>query len=578
MATSYNPDKVPPPLSDSSSYQDWRKIVDLWGKFTTCAPAKQGMAVIFSLKSSDQQKVLSLPTEVICADDGLNSVLKRLDELYLEDETLELYSSLEDFESYKRSSSTLINDFLIEFELKYGKIKTHGITYPEELLGFRLLKSANLSSSDEKLAKATSDLKYPTMKLQLKRLFSEKKKLDSPSIEEINYQEEQPAETLYTKSRPPYRGRFIGRGNQTQGRGFPSQGRGFPSQGRGFQPPSRGTPMNWRYPNTPTQWRQQHPPTFKAPSNIAPQSNSNSKQQMNPLNPMGTISTCGICKSVMHWAAQCPHNTSNTYLSDMQLEQQAPQYPFDPYGEGCDQEVAPTLELECEIVLFQTDFDYPTLISGLLAESFNHAVIDCGASKTVCGKAWLHVLLETLPDSLSKLVCYGESKRVFKFGDGQRVTSEGTVSFPAVIGKFTITIEADIVDADIPLLFSKDSLKKAGMAIDFLYDTAFFLGQCLPLSVTTSGHLILPITKYALLLNQKDKPINMILSADSSSMSKEGIAKKLHRQFAHAPPEGIVKLLKSAKAPWNQDKDLFDLMTCGTCNRYCTAPPKSVVG
>ena len=284
MATSYNPDKVPPPLSDSSSYQDWRKIVDLWGKFTTCAPAKQGMAVIFSLKSSDQQKVLSLPTEVICADDGLNSVLKRLDELYLEDETLELYSSLEDFESYKRSSSTLIND------LKYGKIKTHGITYPEELLGFRLLKSANLSSSDEKLAKATSDLKYPTMKLQLKRLFSEKKKLDSPAIEEINYQEEQPAETLYTKSRPSYRGRFIGRGNQTQGRGFPYQGRGFPSQGRGFQPPSRGTPMNWRYPNTPTQWRQQHPPTFKAPSNLAPQSNSNSKQQMNPLNPMGTIS------------------------------------------------------------------------------------------------------------------------------------------------------------------------------------------------------------------------------------------------------------------------------------------------
>ena len=126
MATSYNPDKVPPPLSDSSSYQDWRKIVDLWGKFTTCAPNKQGMAVIFSLKSSDQQKVLSIPTEQICAEDGLETVLKRLDELYLEDETLEMYSALEDFESYKRPSSLLINDFLIEFELKYDKIKLMG--------------------------------------------------------------------------------------------------------------------------------------------------------------------------------------------------------------------------------------------------------------------------------------------------------------------------------------------------------------------------------------------------------------------------------------------------------------------
>ena len=71
---------------------------------------------------------------------------------------------------------------------------------------------------------------------------------------------------------------------------------------------------------------------------------------------------------------------------------------------------------------------------------------------------------------------------------------------------------------------SKDSLKKVGMAIYFLYDTGFFLGQCLSL-FTTSGHLILPITKYALMLNQKDKPLNMILSADFSFMSKEGIAK-----------------------------------------------------
>ena len=82
------------------------------------------MAVIFSLKSSKQQKVISLPTEVICAKDVLDSVLKRLDELYLEDETLESYSSLEDFES-RRKSSTLINDFWVEFELKYGKINSH---------------------------------------------------------------------------------------------------------------------------------------------------------------------------------------------------------------------------------------------------------------------------------------------------------------------------------------------------------------------------------------------------------------------------------------------------------------------
>ena len=361
MATSYNPDKVPPPLSDSSSYQDWRKIVDLWGKFTTCAPNKQGMAVIFSLSSSDQKKVLSLPSDTICAEDGLQAVLKRLDELYLEDETLEMYSALEDFESYKRSSSLLINDFLIEFELKYDKIKTHGITYPEELLGFRLLKAANLSSSDEKLAKATSDLKYSTMKLQLKRLFSEKKGIKT-SEEEINYQHEYPPSDIYYSQtpRPPYRGRFQ----------------------------SRGTPQNWRYPNAsmsrtpnkPQQWRNPHPsPQSFRPQYVPAQSKPDMKKPpMNPVNNMGTISKCAICKSVMHWAAQCPHNNSTLLTgTEQQIVPQTPPYSFDPYVQPAEQdETSPVFELECDIILYQADYDSPTQISRLLAESFNCAVID----------------------------------------------------------------------------------------------------------------------------------------------------------------------------------------------------------
>ena len=68
------------------------------------------MAVIFTLKASDQKKVLSLSNDVICSETGLESVLKRLDKLYLEDETLEMYRALEDFEAFKRQSSIPIND------------------------------------------------------------------------------------------------------------------------------------------------------------------------------------------------------------------------------------------------------------------------------------------------------------------------------------------------------------------------------------------------------------------------------------------------------------------------------------
>ena len=125
-------------------------------------------------------------------------------------------------------------------------------------------------------------------------------------------------------------------------------------------------------------------------------------------------SICGICKSVMHWVPQFPDNTLNTYLSS--------RYPFDPHDKGCDQ--------ECDIVLFQTDFDYPSLISGLLAESCSDRL---WSFQNSVRKSLVTVHLETIPDYLSKLVCCRESKRVFKFGDWQRVTSEDTVSLPVVI-------------------------------------------------------------------------------------------------------------------------------------------------
>ena len=257
---------------------------------------------------------------------------------------------------------------------------------------------------------------------------------------------------------------------------------------------------------------------------------------------------------------------------------------FDPYVQPAEQdETSPVFELECDIILYQADYDSPTQITRLLAESFNCAVIDCGASRTVCGKIWLQVLLESIPKELTDAIQYLPSKRVFKFGDGKRFPSEGIVIFPAVIGNSSIMIEADIVDAEVPLLFSKDSLKKAGMAIDFKFDTVDFLNQCLPLSVTSSGHYILPITKYSLMLNCSSKPVNMVLTAEYSTKSKKEIAWKLHRQFAHAPTERIIKLLKSAKEPWNEDKDLFDALQsvfkeCETCNKYQTALPRPVVG
>ena len=59
MAT-YNPDKMPPPLSSSANYEDWKKMITMWSTFTTLQKEKQGTAILLSLKGTDQEAVLEL--------------------------------------------------------------------------------------------------------------------------------------------------------------------------------------------------------------------------------------------------------------------------------------------------------------------------------------------------------------------------------------------------------------------------------------------------------------------------------------------------------------------------------------
>ena len=62
---------MPPPLSESASYDDWKKMVNIWGTFTSLAKEKQGTAVLLSLKGTDQEAVLEIDQAQINHADGL---------------------------------------------------------------------------------------------------------------------------------------------------------------------------------------------------------------------------------------------------------------------------------------------------------------------------------------------------------------------------------------------------------------------------------------------------------------------------------------------------------------------------
>ena len=225
--------------------------------------------------------------------------------------------------------------------------------------------------------------------------------------------------------------------------------------------------------------------------------------------------------------------------------------------------------------MFQSDFDHPTNLCTLVSESWNHAVLDSGASKTICGSMWLSTYVDSLSDSDKLAVAY--SNNSFRFDDGRQVQSTSMAQFPAYLGSKRVFIVSDVVDLDIPLPFSRVSMKNAKMNINFEQDTVQALHQELPLSLTQSGHYILPLSPSTQLLQEINQPtfqdtdtvtlhVREITGDDTNVAS---IASKLHRQFAHAPAWKLLRLVSHAGSSWANNSALKLKFT----RLLTTAPP-----
>ena len=146
-----------------------------------------------------------------------------------------------------------------------------------------------------------------------------------------------------------------------------------------------------------------------------------------------------------------------------------------------------------------------------------------------------------------------------------------SVRLPIFIGDKSVYLNTDVIDEKIPLLFSKESLKRADSKIDFVNDMITLFNQNINLIITTSGHYAIPITKNSRIIHSGNDSQQITLTSKLSD--KNSIAIKLHRQFAHPKCEKLINLLKSAAPPWNDDKELFTLLEklsdkCDICKKY----------
>ena len=89
--------------------------------------------------------ILELNEEQISYDQGVDRIILRLTDLYKKDE---LNEKFEDFGKTcrVRQPETSLQQFNVDFNQKYHKLRQHVTTITEDLFAFKLLKAAILTS------------------------------------------------------------------------------------------------------------------------------------------------------------------------------------------------------------------------------------------------------------------------------------------------------------------------------------------------------------------------------------------------------------------------------------------------
>ena len=295
---------------------------------------------------------------------------------------------------------------------------------------------------------------------------------------------------------------------------------------------------------------------------------------LNPRDRSGNILKCFNCNSVKHSVNKCPHpkDISNMTCHKCGLLGHLAFNCSEQKGDKVEESSSsPHVEY---ITLLNSK---PDRMKNLIGESFGMAGLDSGCTKSVTGEMWLDEYLQTLSEQDRLQISERSNDATFQFGDGAEVISSKLVKIPVVIGSKKFFIEANVVKNELPLLLSRQSMKRAEMIIDYSNDTVNVGGKdIIKLTYTSSVHYCLPLTR--LLLHDSSPHSRIVLYAvhlkTMTVDEKRRKATKLHRQFSHASKEKLIRLVKNSDY---HDKEFLTCIedcynNCEICGKYKSQP------
>ena len=555
-----------PTMSPSGGYAQWKKAITFWKHATEVPDEKRGFKVALSLSGRAKEIAFKVPEAELAKETGLATLIAALDKVFLGSKVESVFVAVENLEEFKRDKDMSISTYIMEFirlkDIVFSETEEREATQ-DSILAFRLLKQANLTQTEQQLVRATiTALTFENMVETLKKIYgerflpvgeaSEASSSKAPAVKikeeptyyqyepiydeeeyqrcpEEEYEYDQPEEVLYTANGQPYR-----RTNY-----YANRGRGRPN----FR--GRGTP---RYPP------RNEGQGFEAPRD----SNDKQRYTYNRRDPeTGFITKCSTCKSVMHYYKECPHrNTSNPAITMFMKNHSV-------------------IEEIPDVIVKNNDKD----IVYLMDQTLNKAILDTGATTTVCGDAWLKVYEESLTKDEAQKIEYLQEDKSFRFGDGNIVKSTEAVILSTEICGKPARIKSHIVNCKIPLLISRASMKRAKLIIDCENDEIRIGDSTQKLITTDNGHMTIEIGRSEdnMSTSCDDVAHQVMLTVDSPRKT----ATHLHRYFGHASGQKIGTVIRNSDIEQREDiqKELKKLdESCEFCIKHKRAAPHQKVG
>ena len=554
-----------PTMTSAGGYASWKKAITFWEYATEVTKDKQGFKVALSLTGRAREIAFMTPTDELAKETGLKTLLNALDKVYLGSKVESIFAAVENLEEFKRAKDMSISNYIMEFirlkDIVFAETDEKEATQ-DSILAFRLLKQANLTPTEQQLVRATiTALTFENMVNTLKKIYGERflpvgeAQADTscartpavkikeevfhqyePTYNEYDYEEyqdypveeyDQEEEVLYTANGQPYR-----RTNYYAGRGRSN----FRHRGTNKRPP-----RNEGFSEGPR--------------------DQNDRQRYNRRDPdTGFYTKCSTCKSVMHYFKDCPHKSMSNSAITMAVEE--------------------ILEEVPDIMSINNDED----IVYLMGQTVNKAILDTGATTTVCGEDWLKLYEESLTKEEVQELDYQKEEKFFRFGDGKVVKSTDSVTLSTNICGIPARIKSHIVHCKIPLLISRAAMKKVKLKIDFGIDEISIGDATQKLFTTANGHITIDIGRSeenmstSTCRNQNNVIQEVMLTTDDSPTKT---ATHLHKYFGHASGQKIGSVIKDSDLEKKEEvlKELKKLdETCEFCLKHKRSAPHQKVG